>query len=245
VRVRAQSSHAPVCPPHSGKPDAAGTGSFAQGGSGTVPMGEDVRDRTWGGMDMNARMSRPVFGLVLLTFLMPFVSASCEGFTFVTLSGSDLVLGKDMSMFDGAGPSSGSVDREPWAVAAAVVASLGVLAGIGGVGALLGLAGVGSLLALRWTMLEKSAENAALGISLDFEWGYWLAIVGFGLAAVASLGSGETSTPAPTTASGSSSPRKKNGLRACPFCFEEVPSDSAFCQRCGTDISAIPPRVWE
>jgi hypothetical protein len=209
-------------------------------------MGEDVRDRAWGGMDMNARFSRPLFGLALITFLMPFFSVSCAGFTVVAVSGVDLVMGKEITLFDDGGPSfaeTTALEREPWAVTAAALAALGVVAGVGSVGFLLGMGGIGALLALRWVLLDKAGPEL-MGMSLDFEWGYWLAIVAFGLAAIMSVGvewgrgPAKPEKPRP-------SPRKKGSLRPCPFCFEEVPADSAFCARCGSDLAAIPPRVWE
>lgn len=128
--------------------------------------------------------SAGVFVLIALSFLLPFVAASCNGQRVVQLTGLELVTGTSVQTPSSYGyASKRSVDPEPLAV----IAFIAILAGIafafvkGRAGNILsvlaGAVGFISLLLLQSKLNSDAAREGASILQLDFLAGFWIALV--------------------------------------------------------------------
>jgi hypothetical protein len=123
-------------------------------------------------------------------FFLPFMTASCPGFE-VQLTGLEVAFGKDLAPLgaDGGGEAK-SLDPNPSIAAAMAGAGLGVAASLAVgpgprlLGVALGAAGTALLLVFRTRAAREAAAEGEGVISLRFEAGYWIALLGF-VAAVA------------------------------------------------------------
>nr|WP_320133102.1 hypothetical protein [uncultured Holophaga sp.] len=133
----------------------------------------------------NRRSRHGLLILFLLAFLMPFLTLSCSGTRLMTMSGVQVAAGTNLTLPN---PMTGEVQKEkvPGEPLAALACLLGILSL--GLSFLRGRAGkaataVGSLLSLLALLLVKARlEQSALKqgpelLSLQWEFGYWLALL--------------------------------------------------------------------
>lgn len=160
---------------------------------------------------MNVRwLSPPIFGVIILSFFLPFLAVSCQGqggaADLVTLTGLDLVLGGEPEVnealtaeqFGGEVAPTDETDPEPFAIAAFGLAIVGLAIGwlrprlarvAAGVAALLGIV---ALIVLRFRLESQVSEQAGgeipgeipLSFSISYKPGYWIALLLFAAAAV-------------------------------------------------------------
>ena len=135
------------------------------------------------------------FGLIMFMFLMPFINVSCSGMVNFPFSGMDLATGTTIETKE---PFSGEVknqkvDAEPFAAIALGAAALGLLFGFVKakpariVNAIAGGAGAVFLLLLK-SKIDKDVMKAGGGmISVNYEAGFWIAMLLFVLAVAVSI----------------------------------------------------------
>ncbi len=147
------------------------------------------------GLVRNA-ISPGVFAFVLLCFFLPFLDVSCERTKVAEVKGIRLVTGSTVER----PPASGKGAPEKINRGAEPLASFAFLACLAGIGLnFLGgrssrvfLAGLGFLGLLLLVLLKIKLENdvvrEAEGLfRLHFRSGYWLALIGFGVAGIVNL----------------------------------------------------------
>lgn len=127
------------------------------------------------------------FGLIAFMFLMPFINISCSGMVIFPLSGMDLAVGTTIETKE---PFSGKikthkVEAEPFALFALGAAVFGLLLGFVKakpariVNAVSGGAGAVFLLLLK-NKIDKAVMKEGGGmISVNYEAGFWIAMVLF------------------------------------------------------------------
>lgn len=151
-----------------------------------------------------------MFGVVLVSLVLPFVSVSCRsGATeaeVLRFHGYDLLTGGEPQLNPDVGPALGEegveltdLGPQPFAIAVAVLAALGVAVGLldgsrARVAVLaIAVLGIAALIALRVRVAAQVREQASAGerfaasISTEVETGYWAALGGFGLAAASGM----------------------------------------------------------
>lgn len=138
------------------------------------------------------KISAATFGLVILSFLMPFVSVSCQGHKFVTLTGVQMVTGTTLRQPQMFGPpKTQKIDPEPLAILAFLCGVVGLIVSIAVgqrrpvVPAIFGAAGAILLFSLKSRLDGEVAQQSQGLFRLDYEVGFWLAALLF--MAVASL----------------------------------------------------------
>ncbi len=130
------------------------------------------------------KISAATFGLVLVCFLMPFVSVSCQQQKLITLTGLQMVTGTTLQEPQMLGPSrTQKIDPEPLAIVAFLCALGGLVVSIAIgrkhpiVPAILGGAGVVALFSLK-SELDGEVLRQSNGLfHLDYEAGFWLAVL--------------------------------------------------------------------
>ena len=143
-------------------------------------------------MNLNIGLLSPTtFAIVLISFLLPWVSFSCNGHQFASITGLDLVTGTTFER-----PSNEGDDKEetiPSDALAITVLTLTVL----GLGlalmqrwvpllypTLTALVAMIVLLLLRVRIDNNAAEQTRGLLQPDFEFGFWLAFLGLLSAAI-------------------------------------------------------------
>ena len=130
------------------------------------------------------------FGLIILLFIMPFMTVSCSGMINIPLSGFDLATGTTLELEAG---KKHNMDPEPFATGALGVAVLGVIVGLVKnrsarlVNAIAGGAGAVCLFLLKNKMDADVITQGKGMMSLHYETGFWLALILFILAGAVSL----------------------------------------------------------
>ena len=143
------------------------------------------------------------FAAILVLFFMPFINVSCSGMINVPLTGMEMATGTIVEIKD---PVSGrikqhTVEAMPLAAVAFGVALLGLLGGLFSgrfarfVNGLAGASGVASLLMLKNRLEQELLSQGGGLIVLQYEIGYWGALILFGLAAMAGLYAAILSAP--------------------------------------------------
>ncbi len=122
------------------------------------------------------------FAAVLFAFFLPFLSVSCPGMK-VTLSGTQVATGTSV---DGAGRrASERIPAEPLAAAALGCAAVGLLMTLvkGRLGqiatAVGGGVGAAALIMPKHRLDTQALREGGGAISVQWEFGYWIALVGF------------------------------------------------------------------
>lgn len=188
------------------------------------------------------RASAGLFATVLLAAFAPWVSVTCAG-TTVDVTGRELALGKlDANEEVGIASEGQESDPRMLVIAAFVVAIAGlgaaaisqasgavVRAVLGGVGALL-------VIAARVDLSREISDvlgDQAMGITVSWGYGWWLALLGFALAIplqfLGSEGLGAGGRPAPNEEAPTSA--------WCGQCGASLVADSGFCGQCGAVAS--------
>lgn len=133
-----------------------------------------------------------IYVVVLGTFFLPWASVSCSGTEFMQVSGTDLVFGfeEPPEVSEATGPGEDSVSGEIWAILAALFAIAGIVLALVPLGVrsryfVSGAAALGvlSLIILKFKLegdlrSEAGSEFAGM-LQLNWEIGYWAAILGF------------------------------------------------------------------
>jgi hypothetical protein len=140
-----------------------------------------------------ARVRSGIFALTALFYALPFLTLSCPGGAS-TFTGVELAIGTDVEEPQMLGPpKSQHVDGEPLALAALACAVAGALIAsmrgrVGRTGSIV-LASVGGvlLLAIQHRVGTQVQEQGMGILSAKFELGYWLALLGYGLALLSAL----------------------------------------------------------
>lgn len=133
------------------------------------------------------------FVIAIAGFFLPFMTASCPGYE-VELTGIEVALGKK--------PEPGSpqfmgdreaVDSNPQVMMALAMAGVGVAASVAAgpgprlLGAVLGLGGAVLLMAFRMEAIQQVTGEGNGVVSLEFEIGYWMALLGLVAAGAANV----------------------------------------------------------
>lgn len=161
-----------------------------------------------------SQLRKGLSGATLAVFLLPFTILSCPGEEF-TFSGVQLAMGTTIQEPQMLGPPTDkAIDAEPFALAALVCALVGIgaalVAGRPGrvAGGAVGVVGVVLLLLLRSKISGEVAAEAMGLVQVRYGVGYWLALGGFGAAAllvaalpsaIAAPASNESTSPAPSS----------------------------------------------
>lgn len=135
----------------------------------------------------NPRLSQTLAIGVIIAFLFPFVTVSCQGQEVATITGVQFAIGGPIEAGDGVVDSSGEdrVDREFSVLVAAVIAAASAIVafvrapGRTSVLILLGLGGAVSLVLFRVSLASDVAELRSAGAVVTYAWGWWLALAGF------------------------------------------------------------------
>ncbi|SDY66937.1 zinc ribbon domain-containing protein [Tindallia californiensis] len=125
-------------------------------------------------MNQYKKISPSLFGLVLICFLLPFITVSCEGETIARLSGVELMTGSQV----GTGFAAERVDPSPEIVVTVIVVVVGLIAAISKKYLFAGIAGaigVISLLMFRSRVNESAMQFYPAIVRLRI--GYWLALL--------------------------------------------------------------------
>lgn len=132
-------------------------------------------------------MSQTLAVGVVIAFLLPFVTVSCEGHEVASIAGVQFAIGGPIEISDGVSDSGDeeNVDIEPWATAGILLAIASAIIAFvpkrwrTGALFLLGIGGAVSLVLLRVTLETEFGELRSAGAVVTYTWGWWLAVAGF------------------------------------------------------------------
>ncbi|SFH66344.1 hypothetical protein SAMN05192551_10258 [Tindallia magadiensis] len=125
-------------------------------------------------MNQYKKISPSLLGLVLICFLLPFITVSCEGETIARLSGVELMTGSQV----GTGFAAERVESSPEIVVTAILVVAGLITAILKKYLFAGIAsgiGVISLLMFRSRVNESAMQFYPAIVRLRI--GYWLALL--------------------------------------------------------------------
>jgi hypothetical protein len=182
------------------------------------------------------RLSPGLYILILIFFLMPFMDLSCGGQPVVTLSGIDMVTGKqleDPGAYGGYGAEAPKIDPEPLAILALLAAGGGlILSFVKGktgsvLAALVGAAGFVTMLLLKSRIDHQVLTEGEGLVTVEYRIGYWLVLLAF--VVTAGLFAFFSAQPPPAEAAGQA---------FCMHCGAKNPARSTFCMVCGKRLQA-------
>jgi hypothetical protein len=159
---------------------------------------------------LHKKISLVLFIVVIVVFLLPWITISCAGSNVVavTFSGLDLVTGKELSpslgqstaptsqqppsSFGGLSVTGTRLDTNLLVVAALALAIAGVIVSLlrkdsSGVRIVLGLLGIAVLIFFKYQVDNQVSRATYRIVQVSYLPGYWLAIAAFGSAAVVSF----------------------------------------------------------
>lgn len=187
-------------------------------------------------MKKTSKVSPALFGIIILCFVLPFVSVSCGGTEIFQLSGMDFLKG----MSD----QGQSMDPNPLAIIALIAAVIGLCIGFSGkkaanIGsAVLGFIGFASGIALKVTFDSRVAEE---GASTSWQIGYFLMLILFGAAVIYNIVNSRNSGKAAEISGGfnyappPSGPQPDNTF--CTQCGSRLYPGQEFCTSCGIRLA--------
>ncbi len=154
------------------------------------------------------KMTPAFYGLALICFFLPFTRISCADQTLMAVNGTQLITGFEIQSPLPSEAKAGSPDAatriepNPWIMAAASLALLGLLASLKNPKAWLArYAGIGlalALLAFKVGAEQKSAgelQKMAGMLRLDFLYGFWVALASGLIAAILARSEAKDDTP--------------------------------------------------
>lgn len=189
-------------------------------------------------------LSPAIFGIALLCFFLPWVTASCGGQKVMTFSGFDLSIGKTISVPQGFTASKKETAREFYAT----IALLAVISGIAIrflmveqaqriPSAVCGVISFMLLLLLKGKLDRDIFTQGSGMMALDFHFGYWMSVILSFVAGTLNIlsitghlekftgtNNNNVISESPTTAS------------FCPKCGVKVSSANTFCSECGASL---------
>lgn len=187
-------------------------------------------------MKKSSKISPALFGIIILCFVLPFVSVSCGGTEIFRLSGMDFLKG----MSD----QGQSMDPNPLAIIALIAAIIGICIGFSGKkaanmgSAALGLIGFVSGIALKVTFDSRVAEE---GAQTSWQIGYFLMLILFGVAAVYNIVSSRNRGKAAEMNGGFNYAPPLSGSQPgnafCTQCGSKLYPGQEFCTGCGTRLA--------
>jgi hypothetical protein len=137
------------------------------------------------------------FAAALVSFLLTFVTFSCQGKPVAMLSGVQLALGTTV---EGSGNQPKKIEPEPLALVALAAAVAGFALSFGGMNTktltiLSGAAGVICLFMLKSKLEGDILKQGGGFIQIDFGAGFWIAVVAFVIGAIAAARLTRTASP--------------------------------------------------
>ncbi|HHV76675.1 MAG TPA: FHA domain-containing protein [Syntrophothermus lipocalidus] len=181
--------------------------------------------------NLGKKISPALFALIIICFLMPFVSISCSGQEIVTLSGVNMVFGKMVQLPTG---ETESVGPFPMVIVVFVLALVGVGVGfwknrLSNVAAF----AVGLVGPITMCLFKSSFDEEAVSQGLTTQWGagYYLTLLLFLAGAGLNLYlmvRNRGALPAPGLA--------RSGPRFCIQCGARNEGGNAFCTQCGARL---------
>ncbi|MEN1760315.1 hypothetical protein [Anoxynatronum sibiricum] len=196
-------------------------------------------------MQQNKKFAPAIFLVILICFLMPFISISCDNETIASLSGLDLITGTDIS----GGFSTEEVESNPYILVAALATVAGLVLGFMGkylYAAFVAIAGTLSLIGFRTEMSRSAAE--VYPVMIKMESGFWITLLlTVGAAALMgyyhfsqekqpqTVGSPSTNTPMGHRPVEQMETRV-NHHRFCTQCGERNEYENRFCTGCGSEM---------
>ena len=129
------------------------------------------------------KISASVFGLILVCFLLPFATVSCQNTPVARLNGFNLAVGTtiDTPSPMGGPPQRNQISGEPLATGALLCATIGIATSFlkpkksAIIPAVSGGLGVLSLLFLKSKLEDDVLRQGTGMLMIDFQTGYWLA----------------------------------------------------------------------
>jgi hypothetical protein len=191
------------------------------------------------------KISPALFGMVLILFLLPWISVSCGGQKVFTFSGTDLSIGKTIEIPNGFGKVTKQTSRD-WK------ASLALLSGLAGLvvsfvikkerlrSNILMFASVFSgvmLFEMRNHLNSEILKQGGGIISIDFHFGFWAAmIIFFGISIFILLD--QYGYLGKITSRMQSNNSYNNSVSAsfCSECGAKISSADTFCSECGHSL---------
>lgn len=148
-------------------------------------------------MDQIKKLSPAAFAVIIICFFLPFVSITCGGQSVMTLTGIKLITGaeyKAQNMFDqqtmmddtmGMKKEQENIDPQPMALLALLMAVAG--AGLSFIRkkmtaiicAVVSVLGAVFLLLLKASLDGDIPSEAEMVVSIEYQFGYWLALLLF------------------------------------------------------------------
>jgi len=134
------------------------------------------------------------FTVVIICFFLAFCDFRCSGQTFATITGINMVTGTTLNLsgMSGAGTGNQALPSSFWAVIALCAAIVGVFVFLirekreAMVGVWTGIIGFASLLILQFVIRGEVQRQGQGLVEVDFDLGYWLALVAFAVASLLS-----------------------------------------------------------
>lgn len=196
-------------------------------------------------------LSPSLFLLVSLCFFLPFVSFTCQGQKLATITGFELVTGTkiekfEMEKFDEPQKNTDldkerNVDSEPLAVAAFILALMGIVVSLiprysKVISIIAGALGAIALLFLRSSIgADMPGDSDFKILEVSYEWGYYLALILFIFSVLINLYRLmlqnrviSYSTPADLNSS---------DVIYCSKCGTPNSPDNIFCNKCGHTLT--------
>lgn len=184
--------------------------------------------------------SPALFGLIIICFMLPFVSISCGGTEVANLHGIDFITG--------ASEQGQDMDPNPLAIIALASAVIGLAVGFWGkktgniIAALTGISGL-----ITSLILKSGFDDAVMQDGGQTQWfgGYYATLILFAAAALLNIYMyfQRRQEPLPTAWSYDMPPNiPQPGSRVCSQCGARVDTGQGFCTQCGNRLSA-PPEI--
>lgn len=179
----------------------------------------------------NRFISPALFGIILVCFLLPFMSISCGRQEIGTLSGMEMAFGTEIE-----GDDVDALPPATWALTAAVFGLAISFWNRGKVlAALSGLAGFGSLMILQLAVNEEMSKPGNRGIDVTWTNVYYVVLLlflGVAIYNIYLLTRKKAAQPLP----------RGQDQTFCTSCGSPNSSNSQFCTQCGAQIINIGPQ---
>lgn len=188
------------------------------------------------------KVSGGLLGFAVLLFLLPWITVSCAGEKVLTVSGTDLAIGKEIQIPRAFGEPDKQNTREGKVTIAFIAGIVGALAGFlvkakraqriilsvfGGIGTIV-------LFVLKYKIDTEIVEEGKGIIAVDYHFGFWLTLFLFFAVTVLNVVSltnvSERVRTESISGTGFRAPPKS---RFCGQCGAEVSSNDVFCSECG------------
>ena len=191
------------------------------------------------------KFSPAIFGVALICFFLPFISASCSGQKLVTLTGIQLVTGMTVERPESlwGQRQTERVNGEPLAI----IAFISVLCGLGLsfikgrkgliMPTIMGAVGAVCLLALKSKVDSEILRQGEGMIQVEYGAGFWLAF----LSLICAVGVNiflvsQSKERVIETYDDTSNAVVPNEI-GCPNCGAAIKVDAKFCRECGAPLS--------